>query len=198
MKPTDSTRCTAFDGHRRIASGTPQKVALAVRDHLALHRAGMALVLDDASGHALEFDLRGSVEDVRARLQAAALDAAPPPRGPGRPRLGVVPKEVTLLPRHWEWLARQPGGASVTLRRLVEEARRAGGAKEQAQQAGEAVDRAMRTLAGDLPGYEEAARALWRRERAAFERITKPWPADVRTYVRRLAAPTWLSPAGDD
>lgn len=198
MKPADSTRCTAFDGHRRIASGPPEKVALAVRAHLAQHRASTPLVLDDASGQALEFDLRGSADDVRARLRVAAPDAAPAPRGPGRPKLGVVAKEVTLLPRHWDWLSRQPGGASVTLRRLVEDARRAGGAREQARQAGEALDRAMRTLAGDLPGYEDASRAFWRGEKPAFERLTKPWPADVRNYVRRLAKLAWSTPASGD
>jgi hypothetical protein len=198
MKPADSTRCTAFDGHRRIASGSPEKVALAVRAHLAQHRAITPLVLDDASGQALEFDLRGSADDVRARLRFVAPDTAPAPRGPGRPKLGVVAKEVTLLPRHWDWLSRQPGGASVTLRRLVEDARRAGGAREQARQAGEALDRAMRTLAGDLPGYEDASRAFWRGEKPAFERLTKPWPADVRNYVRRLAKLAWSTPASGD
>ncbi len=198
MNPADSTRCTAFDGHRHIASGTPEKVALAVRDYLVRHRASTPLVLDDASGQALEFDLRGSAEDVRTRLQAAAPDAAAAPRGPGRPKLGVVSKEVTLLPRHWDWLSRQPGGASVTLRQLVEEARRAGSAKEQARQAAEAIDRAMRTLAGDLPGYEDAARALWRGEQPAFERLTRPWPVDVRSYVRRLAKLAWTTPASGD
>lgn len=195
MKPADSTRCTAFDGHRRIASGSSEKVALAVRAHLAQHRANTPLVLDDASGQALEFDLRGSADDVRARLRFVAPDAAPAPRGPGRPKLGVVAKEVTLLPRHWDWLSRQPGGASVTLRRLVEDARRAGGAREQTRQAGEALDRAMRTLAGDLPGYEDVSRAFWRGEKPAFERLTKPWPADVRNYVRRLAKLAWSAPA---
>ncbi|MGA0587603.1 DUF2239 family protein [Dyella sp. KRB-257] len=198
MKPADSTRCTAFDGHRRIASGSPEKVALAVRTHLAQHRASTPLVLDDASGQALEFDLRGSADDVRARLRSVAPDAAPAPRGPGRPKLGVVAKEVTLLPRHWDWLSRQPGGASVTLRQLVEDARRAGGAREQARQAGEALDRAMRTLAGNLPGYEDASRAFWRGEKPAFERLTKPWPADVRNYVRRLAKLAWSTPASGD
>ena len=198
MPRADRQRCTAFDGHRRIASGTPEKVALAVHAHLAGHRRCTPLVLDDATGEALEFDLRGSAEDVRARLQASVPDAATPPRGPGRPKLGVVPKEVTLLPRHWAWLARQPGGASVTLRRLVENALRAGGATDRVRQAGEALDRAMRTLAGDLPGYEDASRAFCRGEQAAFERLTKPWPADVRSYVRRLARPAWTAPAQGD
>ena len=198
MTPADCPRCTAFDGHQRIASGTPEKVALAVHTHLAGHRRCTPLVLDDATGEALEFDLRGTADEVRARLRSAPTEAPPAPRGPGRPKLGVVAKEVTLLPRHWEWLSRQPGGASVTLRRLVEEARRAGSAKDQARRAGEALDRAMRTLAGDLPGYEDASRAFWRGEQAAFERLTKPWPADVRSYVRRLAKPAWTAPAKGD
>ncbi|HEU4670753.1 MAG TPA: DUF2239 family protein [Dyella sp.] len=198
MKPADSPRCTAFDGHRRIAAGPAEKVALAVREHLAGHPGAAPLVLDDASGEAVEFDLRGSADEVRARLRAAPADAPPAPRGPGRPKLGVVAKEVTLLPRHWEWLARQPGGASVTLRRLVEEARRAGSVKDRARQVAEALDRAMRTLAGDLPGYEDASRAFWRGEQAAFERHTRSWPADVRSYVRRLAKPAWTVPAHDD
>jgi hypothetical protein len=198
MTPADCLRCTAFDGHQRIASGTPERVALAVHAHLAGHRRSTPLVLDDATGEALEFDLRGSADEVRARLRSAPAAQPGEPRGRGRPKLGVVPKEVTLLPRHWEWLARQPGGASVTLRRLVEDARRAGSTKEQARPPSEAVDRAMRTLAGDLPGYEEASRAFWRGEQPAFERFTRPWPTDVRCYLRRLAKLAWTSPAGDD
>jgi exonuclease SbcC len=103
----------------------------------------------------------------------------------------VVAREVTLLPRHWDWLGRQPGGASVTLRRLVEEARRAGSAKEQARQASEAADRTMRTLAGDLPGFEEASRAFWRGERATFDQLTADWPTDVRQHLLQLAHRAW-------
>ena len=193
MTPTDSSRCTAFDGHRCIASGAPLEVALAVRRAMDEGAAQSPLILDDATGHALELDLRGSVDEVRARLHPAGESATP--RGPGRPKLGVVAREVTLLPRHWDWLAGQPGGASVTLRRLVEDARRAGSAKEQARLASEATDRTMRTLAGDLPGFEEASRAFWRGERAAFERRTADWPADVRAHLRQLAARAWDAPA---
>jgi hypothetical protein len=109
----------------------------------------------------------------------------------------VVAKEVTLLPRHWDWLADQPGGASVTLRRLVEDARRAGSAKELARQTSEAADRTMRTLAGDLPGYEEASRAFWRGERKVFDRHVRAWPADVRAHVRQLATRAWDAQATD-
>src|SRR5262245_36662642 len=119
--------CTAFDGARQIASGSYVQVALALKPYDGAHPEAAVLVFDDATGKQIDFDLRGSDADIAARLQkrfpAAQADA---PRTPGRPKLGVIAREVTLLPRHWEWLAEQPGGASVTLRRLVEEARRSG------------------------------------------------------------------------
>ena len=189
MTPADSTRCTAFEGHRRIATGSPEDVAQAVRRAMDEGSVQSPLILDDATGYPLEFDLRGSVDEVLARLRPAAEIATP--RGPGRPKLGVIAREVTLLPRHWDWLGRQPGGASVTLRRLVEEARRAGSAKEQARQASEAADRTMRTLAGDLPGFEEASRAFWRGERATFDQLTADWPTDVRQHLLQLAHRAW-------
>ena len=106
----------------------------------------------------------------------------------GRPKLGVVAREVTLLPRHWDWLNGQPGGASVTLRKLVEEARRRSSATDQAREGQEAAYRFMSAIAGDLPGFEEATRALWRRDAARFEHETDAWPKDVRDHARALAA----------
>jgi hypothetical protein len=133
------------------------------------------------------------VDDVLARLepQAPAAVAAPASRGPGRPKLGVVSREVTLLPRHWAWLGQQPGGASAVLRRLVEQSIRHGGAKERARQAMESVDRFMRVMAGDEPGYEEASRAFYRGDRERFNALTAAWPADVRAHLRQLAAVAW-------
>lgn len=186
MSSHDSQSCTAFDGHALIASGALAEVALAVKRLLDRHPARMPLIFDDATGQPVEVDLRGSADEVLARLQPAAVGDAP--RGAGRPRLGVVAREVTLLPRHWYWLNSQPGGASVTLRKLVEEARRNVSAKDRARIAGEAADRFMRTVAGDLAGYEEASRALWRGDRDAFNRHTRGWPKDVRDHARRLAA----------
>jgi len=103
----------------------------------------------------------------------------------------VVAREVTLLPRHWEWLARQPGGASGALRRLVEQSIRRGGAKERARQAVESVDRFMRVMAGNEAGYEEASRAFYRVDRGSFATLTASWPTDVRAHVRQLAAIAW-------
>jgi hypothetical protein len=100
----------------------------------------------------------------------------------------VVAREVTLMPRHWDWLANQPGGASVALRRLVEAASRDRGAADRQRQAAEAVDRVMMALAGNLPGYEEAARAFHRRDTERFAILTEYWPTDIREYVRVLAS----------
>ena len=186
MPAHDNPSCTAFDGHTLIASGTLADVVAVVKRLLDRHPTRMPLIFDDATGQPVEVDFRGSADEVAARLQPAAAGDAP--RGAGRPRLGVVAREVTLLPRHWYWLNSQPGGASVTLRKLVEEARRNVSAKDRARLAGEAADRFMRTVAGDLAGYEEASRALWRGDRDAFNRHTRGWPKDVREHARRLAA----------
>ncbi|MBA2077076.1 DUF2239 family protein [Rhodanobacter sp. PCA2] len=186
MSPHDLPTCTAFDGHALIASGPLADVALAVKRLLDRHPARTPTILDDGTGQPVEIDFRGSADEVLGRLQPPADSDAP--RGAGRPRLGVVAREVTLLPRHWYWLNSQPGGASVTLRKLVEDARRNGSAKDRARLAGEAADRFMSVVAGDLAGYEEASRALWRGDRDAFNRHTRGWPKDVREHARRLAA----------
>jgi hypothetical protein len=170
---------TAFAGPRLLAVGPLSVVALAVRG-----RGGAALVFEDATGRVVDLDLRGSDADILARLQPAGGQGEPP-RGRGRPKLGVTAREVTLLPRHWDWLATQPGGASVVLRRLVEQAMRSDRPARRAAQ--EAAYRVATTLAGDRPGYEEAMRALFADDRAAFERHSQPWPADIRAYAMRLA-----------
>lgn len=180
--------CTAFDGSCRLVSGTLQEVALVLKAHLAGGGGGTPLVFDDETGSVLDLDLRGEVEEVLGRLPAP--ETAPPSgelRGRGRPRLGVVAREVTLLPRHWEWLNAQPGGASVSLRKLVEAARKASAPAERRRLAQERTYRFMSAMAGDEPGYEEALRALYAGDRAAFEARSASWPADVRQYAWKLA-----------
>ena len=113
--------------------------------------------------------------------------ALPAPRGPGRPKLGVVAREVTLLPRHWEWLAQQSGGASVALRKLVDEARRTGEDRDRVRQAQEAAYRFMSAMAGNKANYEDAIRALFAGEAARFEDLIAEWPADVRRHAAKLA-----------
>jgi hypothetical protein len=179
--------CTAFDGDRRLASGPLIEVALAVKAASAAGAEGPLLAFDDATGGLVDLDLRGSRAEIAARLAAAAGEAPPPPQSRGRPSLGVVAREVTLLPRHWEWLAAQPGGASAALRRLVDEARRAGGAKQQTRASQDAAFKFMTAMAGDLFGYEEATRALYAKDRPRFARYVATWPEDVRAYATSLA-----------
>lgn len=190
MHTEDNATCTAFDGHRLIASGTLAQVALATKQAIDAGAHGPVLIFDDLSSRQVEIDFRDSADEVLARLPAAARQDESP-RGPGRPKLGVVAREVTLLPRHWEWLAAQPGGASAALRRLVEEARRQHHGRDLSRLAGEAVDRFMLAMTGDLPGYEEATRAFWRGERERFVALTETWPVDVRAHLRRLAIKAW-------
>lgn len=174
---------TAFSGPYLVATGPLRTV---LRSAVNLLRQGEALpmhIFEDDTGRQVEFNLKGTVEEVLDR-------EAPETRheGPGRPRLGVVAREVTLLPRHWDWLERQPNGASAALRRLVEQARKADPGRERARLAAEAAHRFMTSMAGNLAGYEEALRALYRGDRRKFERETKAWPADVREHAWRLAA----------
>lgn len=181
--------CTAFDGFRLIASGPMLDVALATKRAIDAGAAGPVLVFDDRTSRQVEIDFRGTPDEVKARLQPPAPETAP--RGPGRPKLGVVAREVTLLPRHWDWLSAQPGGASATIRRLVDEARRGNSGGESARQASEAVDRFMQAIAGDLRNYEEASRAFWRGERDGFNALIDAWPNDVRDHLKNLAASAW-------
>ncbi len=173
---------TAFAGHQGLAAGDLQKVALTAK---AAHDDGREpiLVFDDATGRTVELDFRGSADEVLARLPVAET---PPKPGRGRPKLGVTPREVTLLPRHWQWLAGQPGGASAVLRRLIDQARRDNPGADDVRQALEAAQRAMTTLAGNLADYEDATRAFYAKDYSRFSVLTKPWPADVRDYLRQL------------
>jgi hypothetical protein len=144
------------------------------------------LLFEDETGRQVDIDSRGTAAEIAARY-ATRDTPAESPRGPGRPRLGVVPREVTLLPHHWEWLAAQPGGASVTLRKLVEHARKSGASDEHTRETREATYRFLHAMAGNLPGYEEVTRALFAGDLDLMDSCMAAWPADVREHARRLA-----------
>jgi uncharacterized protein len=184
----------AFDGDRRIAGGNLRDVARAAKEVLDRRKDAAILVFDGVTSGPVDIDFRGTVADVQARLPetadapATTEDALPStPRGPGRPKLGVIAREVTLLPRHWDWLAQQSGGASVALRRLVEDARRSGEDIHRIRQAQEAAYRFMSAMAGNKPHYEDAIRTLYANDRARFEKLIAAWPADVRDHALALA-----------
>lgn len=189
MRPP--TSYTAFAGEQRIAAGTLPDVAHAARRVMDATPDAAILIFDDRDGRQAEVDLRGSADAVRARVAAGEGQPEAVPRGRGRPKLGVVAREVTLLPRHWAWLGSQAGGASARLRRLVEDAMRGHDADERARQSGEAAYRFMTTMAGNRPGFEEALRAFYRGQRERFHECVAGWPRDVREHAQRLAASAW-------
>jgi hypothetical protein len=165
---------TAFLGDMIVARGEREAVT---RELERLYPADLAAirVFEDGSGRVVDLDY----------WNAASSSPPPPPRPRGRPSLGVAAREVTLLPRHWEWLSRQPGGASAAIRRLVEEASRtAPGPAEKRDSA----YRFMSDMCGDRPGYEEALRALYRGEEERFGTLVADWPKQVRGYLKELLA----------
>ena len=190
--------CTAFEGSRLIASGKLAHVAVKAKEVIDLGERGPVLIFDNQTSHLIEVDFRGNEKDVLERLNAATGQCAEETepdqresvglRRPGRPKLGVVAREVTLLPRHWEWLNSQPGGASVALRKLVDGARRVNAGKDRVRQAQEAAYRFMSAMAGNEPGFEEATRSLFAGNAERFQEMIAEWPVDVRDHAKKLAA----------
>jgi hypothetical protein len=191
------TPVIAFAGSQRIAAGQLALVALKAKELIDRNDSATILIFDDLTSQQVEVDFRGSAEQVLRRLTAgdasaaapaASADNHEPARGPGRPKLGVIGREVTLLPRHWDWLNAQPGGASVALRKLVEEARRHSEQRDQLRLSQEYAYRFMSAMAGNSVNFEEASRALFANDQAGFELLIETWAPDVRDHLKILAA----------
>lgn len=196
--PSPSRRCTAFSGADRIASGELRHVALKAKQAYDAHPERPVLVFDDIDARLLALPLELPPADLLAWLSRPQLDGAGDaestrPRRPGRPKLGVVAREVTLLPRHWDWLAAQPGGASVALRRLVDDARRVSADDDRQRAAQETAYRFMQAMAGDAAGFEDAARALFAGDFGRFQAGIARWPDDVREHVEWLATDAFVA-----
>lgn len=197
----------AFAAHQRVGQGLPRDVAVSVKGYVDRYPNTSVLVLDAHTSQPVELDLRGTLATVLGRLPAPTHTAAAPEadsstdttaRGPGRPKLGVVAREVTLLPRHWEWLGAQPGGASVALRKIVEQTLRSQAQKDQKRAAQESAYRFMHAVAGDLPGFEEASRALFAGQLERLQNEVASWPPDVREHLLALAGPAMSSAASSN
>lgn len=176
----------AFSGHRLLARGPAAEVVAAAKT--ASDAGEAVLTFDAATGRVVDLDLRGDLAAVVTRLTPPS---EPEKRGPGRPKLGVTAREVTLLPRHWDWLSGQPGGASVALRKLVEGVLKEAEGPDRARRAKEATYRFMTAIAGDLPDYEEATRMLFAGDWTAFDAAVEGWPEGVRETARGMAAGAW-------
>ncbi|RPH50975.1 MAG: DUF2239 family protein [Desulfobacteraceae bacterium] len=197
MEEQNIKSCTAFKGNQRVASGNLLKVARKVKEIIDQDEQASILIFDDVTSELVEVDFRGTIEDVLESLEkppagvesANALSDIDPrsQRKPGRPKLGVVSREVTLLPRHWDWLNSQPGSASVALRKLVEEARRVNSGKDKVRHSQEVAYRFMSAMAGNFPGFEEATRALFAGDSERFNSLVAPWSIDIRDHARKLS-----------
>jgi uncharacterized protein len=191
IKPMDKRTYTTFVGETVMASGPLEMMLPIVKAQFDRREDTLFLIFDDQSGRQVDFDLRGAMDEVLAR----ALPAKPRP-GPGRPKLGVASREISLLPRHWEWLEHQPNGASAALRRLVDQARSLEPDEQRARLAREALGRFMSAMTGNLPGYEEACRALYAADRLRFGNLILPWPRDIRNYIQQRAEEAFRSGDG--
>jgi uncharacterized protein len=182
---------TAFSGYRRIATGDLQETILRTKACLDRGEMNQILIFEDQTGRQIDFDFRGTPDEVISRLAshphfAPSNEPDKPRTGPGRPKLGVVCREVSLLPRHWDWLQIQSGGASAALRRLVDEARKNQGGNDRTRGVREAVGKFMWAMAGNLPNFEEASRALYAGDQKQLELMMHDWPEDLRNHIRGL------------
>ncbi len=203
MEHQSQTPYTAFAGHIRISSGSLAEVAIAAKKVIDNGNTNPILIFDNQAGRVIDVDFRGSEEEVAARIpylqQYLKPDTQPEgdsrktASGPGRPKLGVIAREITLLPRHWEWLKTQRGGASVTLRKLVDQARRDSEPENIIRELQTSVYQFMTAIGGDLPGFEEALRALYAGDRHRFLEEVDAWPADIRDHLVQLSSKVFAS-----
>jgi hypothetical protein len=173
---------TAFAGHRRVVSGPLQRMFRQAKEYLEHGKGDQILIFEDHTGRQVDFNFRGTFGEALKQVSSHVKHA-----GPGRPKLGVICREVSLLPRHWDWLEQQPNGASAALRRLVDEARKRDPDKERLRLATEAASRFMSAMAGNYTNFEEASRALFARDLERLVHLIDEWPIDIRRHVLRLA-----------
>lgn len=184
---------TVFAGETRLAGGNPADVARAIKAVLQGGERRILRVFRDHDAMPATFDATLDVDAISNALLETRGGSGR--RGQGRPRLGVFAREVTLLPRHWAWLSAQPGGASVTLRKLVDAASHAPFADREERPEAAGLDRFVTAMASMLPWNKEALRAFMLGEEERFVAISENWPADLRDYARQLAGVTVAPPA---
>lgn len=192
MSATTAKQLIAFANTDRLAFGPPETVVPVVKNYAEANAEHSILIFNTEDSKPIEIDLRGSIADILASFPPE--ESAPTSgtntdvtnRLPGRPKLGVTSREVTLLPRHWEWLSQQTGGASVTLRKLVDEARHSSKEKDALRAAQESTYRFMTAMAGNEVNYEGAVRALYERDIILLRRLIETWPKDIQSHTLYL------------
>lgn len=192
-----ASKILAFSAQRLIAEGSFGEVVQLVKNHIKHNDTGNTLFFNGSDGRQIDIDLRAGAGESGNESGASAAESASSPKVPakksrGRPKLGVVGREVTLLSRHWQWLDDQRGGASARLRRLIDQERKATAGDDLVRRSQDSANRFMHAMAGDIPGFEEAVRALYARDRAGFEQETVAWPVDIRNCARGFAEEAFI------
>ena len=179
---------TAFEDHQRIAQGSLELIALSVKKRLKVNREARVLIFSDSTGKQVDFDFSGSEKDVLERLKIYSQSSSKARSGAGRPKLGVVAREISLLPQHWEWLTNQDGGASATIRKLIDDKTKFDSSeKETIKKSQEVTYKFLSAIAGDLPHFEEAIRYLYRKDKKKFIDFIANWPSDIVQHALTLS-----------
>ncbi len=177
IKPMKNPSHVVFAGSRRLALGGLDDVMPVLKRRFDSDAGDPALTFELESGRQVDFDLRAPLTEILERESPSA------PRGPGRPRLGVASREISLLPRHWDWLEQQPSGASAALRRLVDHAIKTEPGRERARRLRAALSNILSAVAGNRPHFEEACRALFAGDLKLFAANIERWPRDLRDFA---------------
>jgi|TARA_B110000879_G_scaffold21779_1_gene27840 hypothetical protein len=175
----------AFAGEKLIAEGLTVEVKGKIQNLVDRQNV---LVFDQDNGRqiSLIFDQESASELSSSSEGRPALK-----NKPGRPKLGVVGREITLLPRHWEWLDGQRGGASATLRRLIDQCRAENMGQDMIRLAQDSTNRFIYAIAGNLSNFEEAVRALYGNNPDRFAECMRLWPADIRKCTKHYSDGAW-------
>jgi hypothetical protein len=190
MKTQNSNTYTAFEGLKFLVQGDLEEVVLKVKKHIGTADISSVLIFSNSTGKTMDFNFQGTKQDVQKRLELyTSKEVNSDTSGPGRPKLGVISREISLLPNHWEWLATQSGGASSTIRNLIEDARKKSSGIVSVKQIQERAYKVMSVLAGDLENYEEALRALYKKDQKIFSQNIHSWPVDVKKYLNEITKP---------
>lgn len=178
---------TAFDGSKIISQGTLAHIALSLKQKTREQKTATLLVFSDLTGRQIDIDLSGTDKQVLDRLKVYSPQELQANTGAGRPKLGVMPREISLLPNHWEWLLNQDGGSSAVIRNLIDEKMKSR-SKDKVKSAQETTYKFLSAIAGDLPNFEEAIRFLYRKDKKKFSELISSWPKDIIKYSMMLAS----------
>lgn len=178
---------TAFEEFKIVSQGTLDDVAISVKHRLKEQGSSNILIFSDSTGRQIDLDLSGTDKQVLDRLKVFTTSSVQTQSGAGRPKLGVLPREISLLPSHWEWLLNQEGGSSAVIRNLIDEKMKTQLIHKN-KIAQERTYKFLSAHAGNLPSFEDAVRFLYRKDKKKFMDQISGWPKDVLKYTLSLSS----------